>query len=361
MHQPERTNVEMTKEQLFKKLPAINNAMHKILLLTHTDLDGTGPAILLQAAMPHADITVRHCGNDIMSNTILTAVENTDENYDLIIVCDISCNKEDAELINNLENRHNLVLLDHHDTASHLNIYDWSCVYTEIPDDSFRKAYYEPNTGHSSGTSLCYDYLVYHGIIDESKENSDIIKFFVHSVAAYDTWDWVDVFKKTNLLPYTLNKLCYAMGINLFEKTMIDNIRSSNNNTNPETQIFTDTCKLILDIEQNKIDSHVDNLKKYLSNSSITIDNTVYSMVYCYTDKYLPYVFEMMQNEIPDADLYAINYGTGVSMRTRKDNIHIGNMLAEIGGGGHAAAGGVKANDKHQKLYMEMILHGKIS
>jgi oligoribonuclease NrnB/cAMP/cGMP phosphodiesterase (DHH superfamily) len=124
----------MKKEQ-FSKLRKLNKD-DKILLLTHTDMDGSTKIVMDQM---FDNVDVWHCNNNAMSYLIKKAVttEVADE-YDAIVVTDISCNKEDAEIINNSPNKNKLTLLDHHPTATHLNQYPWAVVEVNVVEDSFR-------------------------------------------------------------------------------------------------------------------------------------------------------------------------------------------------------------------------------
>ena len=89
---------------IFNKLIRINDVIDnnaKILLLTHTDLDGAAPAVIIRTAFPDQDIDVRYCNNSEMSEVIRNSVLDTNSEYDLVIVTDISVNAEDAEIIDN--------------------------------------------------------------------------------------------------------------------------------------------------------------------------------------------------------------------------------------------------------------------
>ena len=74
-------------------------------MFTHTDLDGVGCSILLQLAyMKYADIDVEYCGyGDIDRKVKKYIVEGEYNNYNITYITDISINKENASLINTLE------------------------------------------------------------------------------------------------------------------------------------------------------------------------------------------------------------------------------------------------------------------
>ena len=358
----------------FKNLPHLtldgDLSTKKVLLLTHTDMDGSGAAIVLKAALPE-DVTVdvQHCSNSTMSKDILKAVTTYDvaKKYDLIIACDISCLLIDAERINTSNFKNKFVLLDHHDTAKFLNKFDWACVHPSIICDEYRNNAYgdKVSLGHSSGTSLMYDYLRYYDFIGDEITvnpncNAKTLRYLTHMITLFDTWDFREVFGEADITPYELNQAFTGMGSDIFEKKIYERCMRAENGNTPKENIFDDLVKTILRIEQNKVQAHTDTVRKRLVNEHIVLDNITYSMVYGYTDKYLTEVFDMMLEDYPDSDLYAINYGTGVSVRSRKPDIHVGNLLKNIGGGGHAGAGGVKIQSSEQRKYIEAALHGTI-
>lgn len=342
----------MTKHDLFHKLtkPKLTD---RILLLTHTDLDGAGPSILMQAIFDN--VTVQHCTNSTMSYDIKNAIMNDELNaqYDFIIACDISCNEHDAEVINNSSRCDKLVVLDHHLTATALNDYKWACVTSTIPEDSYRMDYISDACSHS-GTSLMYDYLDYCNLIDRIN-NLDICMDLVNQIALYDTWDWVNIYGKTNLNPYKLNTLFYIYGTEMFECNMINLISNFS-----QDSLFNDTDNLLLKLEAQKISNHLSKVEKGFNTGNILMNNKYYSIVFCNDTEYMSDTFDHMKNIYPDYDLYIINYGTGISMRATKPEINIGLISKQFGGGGHAGAGGFKIPFETQVAYIAQAFNATI-
>lgn len=95
----------MLREKLFKKLLTKNrinileNAIN-ILLLTHNDLDGSGPVIILNKYFEL--IETIHCSNENMDQIISDNVLNEDilNSYDAVFITDIHCSKDTADKIN---------------------------------------------------------------------------------------------------------------------------------------------------------------------------------------------------------------------------------------------------------------------
>lgn len=167
----------MLREKLFKKLLTKNrinileNAIN-ILLLTHNDLDGSGPVIILNKYFEL--IETIHCSNENMDQIISDNVLNEDilNSYDAVFITDIHCSKDTADKINELNknNQDKIFLLDHHKTAMWLNEYPFAVIETNNPEDSFSHIgiriinlynYKDTGTlGNASATTLLYDFML---------------------------------------------------------------------------------------------------------------------------------------------------------------------------------------------------------
>ena len=67
-----------------------------------------------------------------------------------------------------------------------------------------------------------------------------------------------------------------------------------------------------------------------------------YSIAYIEESKYIFDIFDYMRETYPEIDLFIINYGTGISIRSDKENINVGKIVKTFGGGGHKGSGGFK-------------------
>lgn len=346
-----------TKEELFSKLAA-PEYMDNILLLTHTDLDGAGAAVIIRSCFSR--VTVKHCSNNSMSKDILEAcVSAKQDGYDFIIACDISCSDEDAAEIDRIPQIANyFVLIDHHPSSVSLNRFKWAVIHPDMVSDSFRaKEYTNPLVGHSSGTALLYDYLEYFNAIQGSQVlNVHFLRKFVSLVSKYDTWDWETLFKSCE--PKTLSSLCFIYGLDYFEDTMTERIKHPQANL---TSIFTSVDEVVLRCEQQKIERYVKNVRKAYRYGTITLADREYNIVYCATSQYLPQTFEDMEDKYPGRDIYMINHGNGISMRARKDSIDLSVIAKQLGGGGHKGAGGIPIPFEKQIAYFESAIGTKFN
>lgn len=341
-----------TKKQLFEKLPKLKHDS-KVMLLTHTDLDGEMPVILLKSAF--ADVSVIHCPNNVMDDKIRTTLLEYADNYDFIVACDISCNEATAGLIDNCDAKNKFVLLDHHATAEHLNKYSWACVYSDMVEDSFRTKFYESDmlsSAHSSGTALLYDYMDFNGFT-KNIPNPNLMQQFVQKTSGYDTWDWHDLLNDDQSYKQ-LNDMYYLYGNELFEANLLDKL------INNDSEIFNKHDEMFLEIDKKRTAETVERISKSFKEGKIAIDDKTYTMAICFTDLYPSDVFASMKENMPDKDIYIINNSTGLSLRTDKDDIDVSVIAKHFGGGGHPKASGFSISIDDKIHFLENTLNVKI-
>lgn len=343
----------MYREQVFRKLdrPALRD---KVLLLTHTDMDAAGAEILCRWTFK--DLTVKHLSNSIMSKGILNYVKENAiiKKYDMIIIADISCTTEVADEIDSVIGDTKLVLLDHHDTAAGLNKYRWAVVHSYLLTDSFMAdRYVEKDKAHSSGASLVYDYLNYYGILKET----EFLKELIHIIAAYDTWDWNYLLGKDEKYE-TMDKLCDIYGLDMFVEEMFTRATKSES----INSLFNSKDIKMLGNYEDKVKEYLDIIKDYFVDSELTLESgEKLSVVWCFTTSYLQETFALMKEVYKDRDLYIINYGTGISFRTDRPDLHVGNFVKLYGGGGHAGAGGFSIPTDVKRRCLEIALNGTLN
>ena len=346
---------EQKEKELFKKLAKVLLGC-RVLLLTHTDMDGAAPVVILSILFG-GRVDVIHCSNAEMSRIIRekSTDPETAEKYDVILVADISCTEEDAEIID----RHkvvDVVLLDHHATALGLNRFRWACVQPELIPGSFRDSVLygtEARPVHSSGTSLVYDYIEYCNLTD-MLPNRELTKYFTFLVSGYDTWDWVNVFGKDQRFR-DLQTLFVQYGIEEFETAFAERL------SDPAAEVlFNDTDRLLLRIADSKRKHFLEDIVAHrIRTGNIRIGERYYSLAYCTVSENLPDVFEYMRANY-DVDLHMVDYGTGVSFRTDKPDVNVAEIVKRIGGGGHPGAGGVRIPIEKRQALLEDVLDAAI-
>jgi oligoribonuclease NrnB/cAMP/cGMP phosphodiesterase (DHH superfamily) len=338
--------------KIFDKLRTIDPA-GKTIIITHNDLDGSGPIVILKTLFPDMDLEVRHCSNAVMSYIIKDVVVNHGSEYDNIIVTDISVNDVDLEILLKSIYTTKLVLIDHHISADNLNQYPWAVVANRLLSDSFRAEYYkdaaEDAPRSESATSLFYNYLVAKNLITNVPEG---LETFVHQVATYDTWDWHYTFNR-DMQFYILNEIFGIYGSEMFDKLYPESFTSKEKNDE-----FKRQTKVMLEIENIKKQNMLQWVPKRLQTGTMMINDKTYSIVMWVGSSYLNDVFDLMKEHYPDKDFYIINYGTGISLRTENPDINVGEFVkANYNGGGHTGAGGFKISDNMQIGYTQSVMN----
>ena len=205
-----------------------------------------------------------------------------------------------------------------------LNKYDWAVVQSEHVAGSCRNEKYS-----SSGTSLLLDYLMHSGIKFSQKAIN-----FADITARYDTWDWVKI-DNSDPIPSDLNKLFYAVGTKRFVEYYTKNLQD------PNSELFDDTARLLLEIENEKTDMIIKQVTKEYQTFMMYFGDKALKVAYVEHNRNVAAAFEAMKTDCPDADVYLCNFGFGVSIRTLPNSkITAAELAAAAGGGGHAEAGG---------------------
>lgn len=362
-------------KDLFGKYP--NDMLKKaknIKLLTHTDMDGSGAAVLmkyLNSLDPFFGLEiVRVHSNQTDAVIRRECLTNWDESYDLVLITDISCTWKTAQEIVKSGHAHKVVLLDHHQSAidEKLNQFGFCTIVAEgsAEDSVVRRR--QP-TGpriiprNSSGTSLLYDFINYEGIRVLPRRGWDrYLSLLADSVAAYDTWDWqnpamaVNCITRVTVNHKILNALFWYFGAEAWEAIHLSRALSDAcAKMYLEGLLVTEEDKILYDVDQKRCAKTCENaiagMKVY--NASYVVGyNTVsedkkspvympYKTALCAASSYTANVFEAMKKAVPDAEIYLIlRDSDSISMRTDKE-IDLSNIAKIQGGGGHKAAAGI--------------------
>lgn len=347
----------LTASQLFSGLPTIpltDDLQEKpILLLTHNDLDGAVPEIILHYLTDN--VWTKHCTNAVMDEEIMKAALKHIDEYSFIIVTDISCSEETARLIDASAARNKILLLDHHISAEYLNKFSWACVYSYMPSGStFGTNYYTPETlpnARISASGLLYLYLIHKGFLNP--KTCHTLSSLVELTSCYDTWDWYDLLHK---LPASeaLNDLFYAYGSKEFKTNMLQRCIANAN-------IFSKFDTRFLALQNRNIADTVERISKSYIVGDITIENDNYSLVLCFSDQYPGRLLVDMRERYPDRDLYLLRTSNGISLRATKPEINVAVIAAKFGGGGHPQASGISIDCHHNIAFLEQYMNAAIN
>ncbi|MGG0670575.1 oligoribonuclease [Lederbergia citrisecunda] len=296
-------------------------------LLSHNDLDGVGCGILAKIAFGK-QVRVRYNSVSGLDREVEWFLENEDKETFLFIT-DLSVNEENENRIEAFyQDGGKIQLMDHHKTALHFNEYKWGHVVVE--DDEGKL---------TSATSLFYEYLVTHQLI----EPSESIAEFVELVRQYDTWEWE---KNNNQYAQRLNALFFLMTIEEFEDTMISRLLSDDHFH------FDEFEKKILDMEEDKIERYIRRKRREL----VQLQAGDHFAGIVYAESYHSELGNELGKEYPHLDYITIlNIGSKrVGFRTIHDHIDVSEVAGQFGGGGHAKASGCSlTKDAFQQFVLD--------
>lgn len=302
----------------------------KVMHFSHNDLDGVGAGIVSQVGFE--DVTVVYCGYDAINEEVKNFIVSEEyKRFDLVLITDISVNKEVEELINECIKTSDVEfkLLDHHPTAMHLNENDWALV-----------AEYG-HRGKNSGTNMLYDYLVSEGGYFKGEIYSDPLEVFVEKVRRYDSWEWRTHYDD-DAEALALNDLMWLIGAEKFAEKFTDRLINLTHGVvagGSWIGMLEKDDRVILELDrQSKID-YIERKAKQMIVTKITGRKA--GVVFA--ERYISELGNELSTQNPDLDfIVMIDLGAKrVSYRTVKKDIHLGRDVAShFGGGGHPQASG---------------------
>lgn len=293
----------------------------KDLLISHIDLDGISPNVLLTLTRRKFDY--KNIEISDIDKTFDDLFKKDLSKYENIYICDLTLTKHAHELIQN-SNLNNIKVFDHH--ASHLYAKDYD--YTDIR--------VEINGIKTCGTELFYLYLK-----NKYKElNKPNIKDYVEVVRQLDTYDFTDELRAQNL-----SSLHDILGHTEFTKTIVKRLKKDKKEfeyTTFENRLFK--------LERNRINRYMQN--KDLEMKRYTIHGKKCGVVFAETNK--SELGNYLSAKYPELDLIIIfNTCKSVSYRTKRDDVDLNDFAAIYGGGGHVKASGSKISDEDRKHIIE--------
>ena len=295
-------------------------------LITHTDLDGIGCAILAYLAFRN-NVDVSYCNYDDVDDVVQKVIDA--DLYEKVFITDISVSESMVEKINT--KHRNWVLLDHHPTALDLNRFDWCTVEVYSESDENIK---------TGGTELFYGWLVSNGEL----YNTDTLQKFVSCVRDYDTYRWKDIGDE-GIICKNFNDLFHLYGRDTFIDRIVDQLKYGDIG-------FSEADHILLNANQNQIDRYIEKKNKQM----IKWDLLGKRCGVVFAEQYISELGNRLCEMHPEIDFVAIvdiGFDT-VSYRTIRDNLDLGKDVASaFGGGGHPKAAGSQI----PKEVKDMLIH----
>lgn len=289
----------------------------KDLLITHTDLDGISPIILMNLTnikFDHKSIEINQIDETFQE------LENEINNYNNIYITDLSLTEYAYSI---LEKHENVFVFDHHETHLWANKYSFVNVILDI------------NGVQTCGTELFYNFLKN----KYGELNKEIIKEYVQLVRELDTYNF------TSETPKELEELRVSYGKTDFIKLMTKRLKKDK-----EHFEFTSFEKRLIKLKKNEIEKYI--FKKDLKLIKYEINGLQCGIVFA--ERFKSELGNELNKLHPELDLIIIyDAGAAVSYRTIKDDIKVNEFASIYGGGGHLKASGSRITDETKDLIIK--------
>lgn len=318
--------------------------MRNIKLFSHTDLDGIGCNILIRSLYADSCMGIYDIENlnyDKINIRVKEFIINKEYiGFDTIFITDISVDEEVAVLLDNLHKDKTIdvkiILLDHHKTALWLNKYEWATVIEtiELGNGEFEK---------TSGTEILYNYLGdYYSNSEDIWGYEFYLKDLVTQVKRYDTWLWKD--KYNDIIPKQLNNLFYILGKDRFINLLSDNFNVDD---------FINSNKLLLELEQEKIDKYINEKIREVVIRKVN----GYNIGIVFADRNQSELGNRLSEINSSLDLIAMIGANSISYRTARENIDCSEFAKLYNGGGHPKASGSGISIELQNKIIDLLFN----
>lgn len=283
----------------------------KKFLITHTDLDGISPIILLKLA--NIDFDYKTVEIRDLEEFIDTFVKSDLSEYDTIYITDLTLTDEMYEKLITLDKK--ILVFDHHETHLFANKYPFVTVSVNL------------HGRQTCGAELFYEYLkdIYK---DLNKEN---IQEYVNYVRELDTFNF------TSDLPKHLDTIKETIGANDFVKTMVKRLSKD--------KPFTLTAfeKRFIKLKTQELERYLQ--KKEKDMQAFIIDGKKCAVCFAETNKSI--LGNYISTKYPEYDLVIlIDASSRISYRTARDDVSVSEFASNYGGGGHRLASGSKFDNE---------------
>lgn len=289
------------------------------LLITHTDLDGISPIILMN--LTGTDYTFKSIDIGEVNETLDELLASDLSIYNNIYIVDLTIPENYYEKLKNLKN---VLVFDHHET----HLYAKSYEFTTIKVKEF---------GHlTCGTELFYNYLkrIYPAL------DTPLIKDYVEIVRQCDTWDFTDAefAKQVGSLPFIYGKK--------------DFIKSLTKRLTKDKEKFELTAfeKRYVKIQNAELDRYL----KFKEKKMLKYEISGYKVGLVFAENHRSELGNYLSNNHLDLDLIVIiNSCERISYRTARDDVSCNKFAEIVGGGGHQKASGSEMTQEFRDKIIE--------
>jgi len=297
----------------------------KVLVFSHiSDIDGMGPIILANLAFDQVDYEL--VGYNDINNKIKQKINDESiYSYDKVLVTDICVQKPLIDEISENKKLSQLFqIIDHHETAIQQGLNNYPFSYIKTEDEN----------GLCSGTSLFYEYLLKHKLLEPNKQVFE----FVELTRRHDTWEWKNIYN--DYKADDLAQLFNALGTWHYIHNMITKLQYKVEHFEfdyEERKKIDDYRKLV----ETKCKSCADNIML------INFDNIKFGIGEI-EHKFRNDIAQYLRDIQYDVDVLVLPdfKKKTCSFRTINNQVNVMDFASKYGGGGHPYASACPLSDK---------------
>jgi oligoribonuclease NrnB/cAMP/cGMP phosphodiesterase (DHH superfamily) len=293
------------------KEKVINLTQERRILVTHTDLDGLGCAVVYGKCFPNAEVHFVDYDdvNEVVMQLLVDVQDVSPKPH--IMITDMSVNEYVAEL---LDSYGRVDLVDHHGTAKWMmDKYSWAYVNTD-----------------NCATQLLHSILSHTHHLDD-------LEHFVSVVDNYDTWGHGT---QPTEEAHKLARLARILNHERFYKRflLITDMHLS------------DVEEAILQIDQEKETQYID---ESIHMVEMLVDPRGYRYGLLAVDRYTSTTGNAILQHYPELEyVLMLDFRRDKASLRGRGNIDLGEMCKLVGGGGHRRAAGFPMSQSASKLFL---------
>ena len=305
----------------------------KVFLISHiADADGITPIILTNLVFSEYDYHLLE-PSEVDEYMKYALENNVFDNYDYVFVTDLCFTDEVARIIDNMDLKNKMHVLDHHYSRLELNKYDFIDVIDEV------------NGKKESGTSLYYKYLLDNYPNDLLKRKS--IETLVDLVRSGDTWEW----KKTNNeMARDISTLLAYYGIDEYVRKYTKFVREN------EEFYLDDIDKTIIQIDKRRMKEYIDDCKSKVIIKEMKGYKVGIIFAELYRSELGNDLAEYYEDEVDF--IMIINMNRSISFRGIKQEVNLGDFAKLFNGYGHKLASGAPLPEGLKEEAIQYVLRG---
>lgn len=303
----------------------------KVFLISHiADADGITPVVLTDLVFDEYDYHLLE-PSEVDDYMLECFDNNLFDNYDYIFVTDLCFTDKIASMIDNMDLKNKIHVLDHHYSRLDLNKYGFIDVKDEV------------NGKKESGTSLYYKYLLDNYPNELLSKNS--VSKLVDLVRSGDTWEW----KKTNNIDArNISTLLANYGNDRYIEKYSKFLREN------DEFYFDDIDNTIIEIDNRRRKEYIENC----IDKVIIKDIKGYKVGIIFAELYRSELGNALAEYYKDEIdfIMIINMNRSISFRGIKDEFNLGEIAHLLDGYGHKLAAGAPLPDGIKENAIEYVI-----